>query len=457
MGVPKFYRWLSERYPLINQRHGVRPGDDLAQEHMGRTPSDALPRPDPLSTCGLPPPIDRLYIDMNGIIHGCSHNNQSSVIHDAILSDEDGGPDTPDENAVADITEPEIFRNIAYYLDRIVKEIAQPRELMYIAIDGVAPRAKLNQQRARRYRSAQEGEIERTVYDAHRQSVQEAQEQQQQQQQQSYGTTIDDETAALLGSDDLSGLSSHPSLTARASATSSGNDEGSGGLREVEPGRFAGKFETTQTTPTDAAGSPSSLEGHHAQDSLLPNGNDSTTDDAGDDATELFHSNYITPGTPFFQRCTAYLEDYLRDKVANDPAWQHLQVILSGPNTPGEGEHKIMQFMREQKQRPEYDPNLRHCIMGQDGDLIMLGLVTHEPNLMLLREQVLFDKKRRAIEPLAQKYGVRIRTPLCVRRARVCMRVVLLGCDMDYLRCTCHLDCGEQRVLSIVLCSNLGD
>jgi 5'-3' exonuclease len=358
MGVPKFYRWLSERYPLITQRHGVRPTPELANEHLGRTPPEVLPHPDPLSTCGLAPPIDRLYIDMNGIIHGCSHNN-----------DESNDADEPDENAVANITEPEIFQNISYYLDRLVKEVAKPRELMYIAIDGVAPRAKLNQQRSRRYRSAQEGEIERTVYDAHKQALEE-------------------QNAKEL--DDMN-ESSYDSSSALTSEIAMDTREGGGkGLREVEPGRFAGKFETTEET--------GNLE--------VPDGDD----------TDLFHSNYITPGTPFFQRCTAYLEEFLRDKMDNDPEWKHLQIIFSGPNTPGEGEHKIMQFLREQKVRPDYDPNLRHCIMGQDGDLIMLGLLSHEPNLFLLREQVLFDKKRRLLEPLAKKYGVSSDMTSSVRR-----------------------------------------
>jgi 5'-3' exoribonuclease 1 len=74
--------------------------------------------------------------------------------------------------------------------------------------------------------------------------------------------------------------------------------------------------------------------------------------------------------------------------------------VFSGPNVPGEGEHKIMQFIREQRLSKAtgplaYHANLRHCIMGQDGDLMMLGLATHEPNLVLLREQVVFDSKRK--------------------------------------------------------------
>jgi 5'-3' exonuclease len=48
--------------------------------------------------------------------------------------------------------------------------------------------------------------------------------------------------------------------------------------------------------------------------------------------------------------------------------------------------------------------------MGQDGDWVMLGLATHEPNLVLLREQVIFEQGRRN---LVERGGIESYTHNC--------------------------------------------
>lgn len=74
---------------------------------------------------------------MNGIIHNCSH------------------PD--DNNPHFRITEEKIFQDIFHYIEVLFRMI-HPQKLFFMAVDGVAPRAKMNQQRGRRFRSAKEAQ-----------------------------------------------------------------------------------------------------------------------------------------------------------------------------------------------------------------------------------------------------------------------------------------------------------
>ena len=45
-----------------------------------------------------------------------------------------------------------------------------------------------------------------------------------------------------------------------------------------------------------------------------------------------FDGNIITPGTPFMANLARHLRQYLQQKAATDPAWQHLQVQSHPPH-----------------------------------------------------------------------------------------------------------------------------
>ena len=105
------------------------------------------------------------------------------------------------------------------------------------------------------------------------------------------------------------------------------------------------------------------------------------------DTQNCFDTVLITPGTLFMKKLSDYVIKYFK----NPSDFGVNKIIVSTSNEPGEGEHKIYQYIR---QRKDYHFDTSTVIYGLDADLIMLTLNhLHISNKMyLFRETPHFIK-----------------------------------------------------------------
>lgn len=92
------------------------------------------------------------------------------------------------------------------------------------------------------------------------------------------------------------------------------------------------------------------------------------------ETTPVWDTNAISPGTAFMIR----LQAFLRRKIQEDV--HQMKYMLSSADEAGEGEHKIF------AQIASIPPLESIFIHGLDADLIMLSLMSHHPNITLMRE-----------------------------------------------------------------------
>jgi 5'-3' exonuclease len=81
-----------------------------------------------------------------------------------------------------------------------------------------------------------------------------------------------------------------------------------------------------------------------------------------------------------------YIDWYIRKKITQDEKWKELDVYFSNEKVPGEGEHKLVNWIRKYGNDDD-----TYCINALDADLVMLSLGTRKRNFYLLREE-LYDK-----------------------------------------------------------------
>lgn len=91
----------------------------------------------------------------------------------------------------------------------------------------------------------------------------------------------------------------------------------------------------------------------------------------------------ITPGTEFMHKLHLRLVKHFEQMIANRESGQTFNIIYSSYLTPGEGEHKILQYI---KNNCPVRSNYARVIYGLDADLIFLAMASQYDNLYLLRE-----------------------------------------------------------------------
>ena len=93
-----------------------------------------------------------------------------------------------------------------------------------------------------------------------------------------------------------------------------------------------------------------------------------------------FDPNSFTPGTKMMDHLTKYIDWFIRRMMTSDELWQSVEVIFSNEKVPGEGEHKIMNYLRSSSNEETV------VIYGLDADLVMLTLVLPVENVYIARE-----------------------------------------------------------------------
>ncbi len=99
--------------------------------------------------------------------------------------------------------------------------------------------------------------------------------------------------------------------------------------------------------------------------------------------SDQFDSNCISPGTKFMNELSKYITWFIQKRVSGDESYSKVNVIFSNEKSPGEGEHKLINYTRKYGKKTE-----SWCIFSPDADLFMLTLGVHFPNFYILREEV---------------------------------------------------------------------
>ncbi len=235
MGVPGFFLWLWRNYKKSNFVFTKNDIPDIDNQYINN--------------------IDYLLLDMNCMIHPICFSTLKDI-------------NNPKSVNIKKL-ENKMMLNVIEYLEKMIN-CAQPKKGIYIAIDGVAPVAKMKQQRYRRFKSIYDKDLYNSIRKKHNKEI-----------------------------------------------------------------------------------------------------------------PYYWSNSSITPGTQFMKQLT----DILIGWAKNYSKTNNIQIIFSPSNVPAEGEHKLLQFIRNN------DTIYNYVVYGLDADLIFLMLTTGLDTVYLMREANMMDGK----------------------------------------------------------------
>ncbi len=235
MGVPGFFLWLWKKYKSQNFVFSKSSIPEIDIEKIDN--------------------IDYFMLDMNCMIHPICFETLKTI----------EGKTNIDKIRL----ENKMIRNVIQYLEKTIN-IVKPKKCIYIAIDGVAPVAKMKQQRLRRYKHITDTEMTNNIRRKHNKPI-----------------------------------------------------------------------------------------------------------------PYYWSNSAITPGTEFMRNLTHQLTEWCK-QYSN---MNKIEIIFSTSSIPGEGEHKLLQYMKTHTEKYNY------VIYGLDADLIFLMLTTQKNDIYLMREANKMDDK----------------------------------------------------------------
>jgi len=243
MGVPGFFSWLWKKYKKDNfvfSKNSINNKPDINKELIKKINS-----------------IDYLLIDANCLIHPMCFK---------ILAE---NPEFTNQHSL----ENKMIEQVLQYIDTLINYV-DPKKGIYLAIDGVAPVAKIKQQRYRRFKSVHDKVFFDSIKEKHNKPI-----------------------------------------------------------------------------------------------------------------SKFWNNSAITPGTDFMERLHHKILIWIKTKK--------LEFHYSSCKTPAEGEHKLLQFIRNNLSD---NKEFSYTMYGLDADLIFLCLSTNAPNMYLLREANQLDNKNKTDE-----------------------------------------------------------